>query len=134
MRDGGDGSIYALIAWKLTRCIDIIADYTSKICTPVIARAREAQHYDERDNLDFLADGHITIIRKFERALQALGHSRSYLLKITTIMGCVCTAPMTPPAQPKKCAASSNGSLGSFSAALYRNHPIGNLGSHRYKT
>jgi len=41
MRDGGDGRIYALITWKLTRCIDMIADYTSKICTPVIARARE---------------------------------------------------------------------------------------------
>jgi len=82
MRDGGDGRIYALITWKLTRCIDIIADYTSKMCTPVIARAREAQYYDERDNsVDYPADGHITIIRKLEQALQALGHSRSYLLK-----------------------------------------------------
>lgn len=48
----------------------------------MIAPAREAQHYDERDNLvDYPADGHITTIRKFEQALQALGHSRSYLLK-----------------------------------------------------
>jgi hypothetical protein len=34
----------------------------------------------------------------------------------------------------EKCAASSNEALSSFSAALNRNHPIGRLWSHRYKT
>lgn len=62
------------------------------------------------------------------------GKARSIYATMLEVIMIVCTAHMTPPAQPKKCAASSNGALISLSAALNRSYPIGELGSHRYKT